>query len=329
LGISLPPPAGTVGHLFRLSGCFPGIMGQDVFRKVNAMRVDTLFQTGLPTRSFEFFPPKDDEGFQRLYKTIDRLKPLQPSYVSVTYGAGGSTRRKTVELAGRIQNEIGLRVMAHLTCVKHTQEETAEIADELYASGIRNILALRGDPPKSEGIFTPMEGGFQNSTELVGFLRARYADVCIGVAGYPEGHPQCLNRTRDLEHLKQKIEAGGNVIITQLFFDNEDFYRWRDQARTMGIVAPIIAGIMPIENVGQIKRFVQMCGAKIPQPLLVKLEEVEEDPDAVYQVGLEHATQQCQELLAQGAVEGVHFYTLNKSRATVDICRTLNAKFAA
>ncbi|GAB4457731.1 MAG: methylenetetrahydrofolate reductase [NAD(P)H] [Armatimonadaceae bacterium] len=303
---------------------------QDKFVKGrDSMRVDALFGTGMPTRSFEFFPPKTDAGFDSLFETIDNLKPLQPSYVSVTYGAGGSTRRKTVSLAGRIQNEIGLRVMAHLTCVKHTCEETEEIVNELYASGIRNILALRGDPPKGEGMFVPTEGGFQNSTELVAFLRERFSDLCIGVAGYPEGHPQCLNRTRDLEHLKQKVDAGANVVITQLFFDNEDLYRWRDQARQMGIDVPVIAGIMPIENVAQIKRFVTMCGAKIPHPLLQQLEAVEKDPQAVYQLGVEHATRQCQELLERDAAQGIHFYTLNKSRATTDICRALTAKFAA
>lgn len=293
------------------------------------MRIDELFSAGVPIRSFEFFPPKDDEGFERLYKTIDRLKPLQPSYVSVTYGAGGSTRRKTVDLAGRIQNEIGLRTMAHLTCVKHTSEELGGILDELHGSGIRNILALRGDPPKSEGMFIPTEGGFKNSAELVAFIRSRYDDVCIGVAGYPEGHPQCLNRTRDLEHLKQKVDAGANVIITQLFFDNEDMYRFRDEADAIGINVPIIAGIMPIENVAQIKRFIMMCGAKIQHPLLQRLEAVEGDPDAVYRVGVDHAIQQSQELLDRGVVAGIHFYTLNKSRATVDICRALTAKFAS
>jgi methylenetetrahydrofolate reductase (NADPH) len=292
------------------------------------MRVDELFALGPPTCSFEFFPPKDDAGFDQLFKTIDRLRPLHPSYVSVTYGAGGSTRRKTVDLAGRIQNEIGLRVMAHLTCVNHTKEETADVVNELYRQGIRNILALRGDPPGGTGMFVPTAGGFQNSSELVAFLRENYPDVSLGVSGYPEGHPQCLNRTRDLEHLKQKVENGANFIVTQLFFDNDDFYRWRDQARAMGITVPIIAGIMPVLNVAQIKRFVTMCGAKIPHPLLLKIEAVEENADEVYRIGVEHATQQCQELLENGT-EGIHFYTLNRSRATADICRTLQGKFSA
>jgi methylenetetrahydrofolate reductase (NADPH) len=291
------------------------------------MRVDELLQNGLPSCSFEFSPPRDDAGFEQLYKTIDRLKPLNPTYVSVTYGAGGSTRRKTVEISGRIQNEIGLRCMAHLTCVGHTKDEIAEIADSLYDSGIRNILALRGDPQQSERWFTPTEGGFANSSELVSFLRNRYPDLCIGVGGYPERHPECLNKTRDLQHLKEKIESGANLIITQLFFDNGDFRRWRDDARALGIEAPIIAGIMPIRNVAQIKRFVTRCGAKIPQPLLTKIEAVEDDADAVYKVGVDHAIEQSRDLLADGAANGVHYYTLNLSRATVDICRSLDANF--
>ncbi len=293
------------------------------------MRIDKLLQKGLPSCSFEFSPPRDDTGFEQLYKTIDRLKTLHPSHVSVTYGAGGSTRRKTVEISGRIQNEIGLRCMAHLTCVGHTRDEIVEITDSLYDSGIRNILALRGDPPQSERWFTPTENGFANSSELISYLRNRYPDLCIGVGGYPEGHPECLNLTRDLEHLKRKIENGGNLIITQLFFDNEVFRRWRDQARAMGIDAPVIAGIMPIKNVPQIKRFVTRCGAKIPQPLLKKIESAEGDDDAVYRIGVDHAIAQCRDLLSDGAVEGVHFYTLNLSRATVDICRSLDTKFVS
>jgi methylenetetrahydrofolate reductase (NADPH) len=290
------------------------------------MRVDELLQIGTPTCSFEFFPPKSDEDVDALLKTIDRLRPLQPSYVSITYGAGGSTRRKTVELAGRIQNEVGLRCMAHLTCVGHTKEEVGSVLDDLWDSGIRNVLALRGDPPKGETHFKATEGGFSYSSELVAYVRARH-DFGIAVAGYPEGHPQCLNRTRDLEHLKQKVDAGASVVVTQLFFDNDEFYRWRDQARSMGINVPIIAGIMPILNVAQIKRFVAMCGAKIPHPLLLQIEAAEGNADEVYRLGVEHATRQCQELIDNG-VDGLHFYTLNRSRATVDICRALQGKFA-
>jgi len=217
--------------------------------------------------------------------------------------------------------------MAHLTCVGHTAAEIGGILDDLWRGGIRNVLALRGDPPSGQAVFTATEGGFAHATELTSFIKQR-ADFCIGVAGYPEGHPQCLNKVRDMEHLKQKVDNGGCFVVTQLFFDNADFYRFRDSARAMGIKVPLVAGIMPILNVSQIKRFISMCGAKIPHPLLVKLEGLESDPEAVYAAGVEHATRQCQDLLANG-VDGIHFYTLNKSKATVQICKDLNAAHAA
>jgi len=290
------------------------------------MRIDTLLGRGLPTLSFEFFPPKSDEGFAALYKTIDELKPLQPSFVSVTYGAGGSTRAKTVELTEKVQSSLGIRAMSHLTCVGHTQDEIGSILNDLWEKGIRNVLALRGDPPAGAASFVPTPGGFAFSQELVKFIRSRH-DFCIGVAGYPEGHPSCLNLTRDLEHLKGKIDAGGNVITTQLFFDNDDFLRFRDKVRALGVKSPIVAGIMPIGNVSQIKRFVGMCGAKIPQGLLLHLESLESSADAVYQAGVDYAVRQCRELLDKG-VDGLHFYTLNKSKATADIVRALGVGHA-
>ncbi len=286
------------------------------------MRIDQVIGLGQPAMSFEFFPPKTDAGFIALFQTIDELRPLEPSYVSVTYGAGGSTRSKTLELTERIQRELAIRTMAHLTCVGHTRDELGGILDELWDAGVRNVLALRGDPPLGQAQFQATEGGFANASDLVAFAAARH-DFCLGVAGYPEGHPQCLNLTRDLEHLKQKVDAGGDFVVTQLFFDNDQFYRFRDAARGMGIRAPIVAGIMPVLNVAQIKRFVGLCGAKIPQPLLLRLEAVEADAEAVHAAGVDHATQQCRDLIANG-VDGVHFYTLNKSKATASICRTLS-----
>src|SRR3954467_4140828 len=291
-----------------------------------SMRIDELLGRGLPTISFEFFPPKTEEGFTALYRTIDELHPLNPSYVSVTYGAGGSTRQKTVDLVSRIQNELKIRSMAHLTCVGHTADEIGGILDQLWDAGIRNVLALRGDPPAGQSAFVATEGGFANADALAGFVRARH-DFCIGVAGYPEGHPQCLNKTRDLEYLKRKVDNGGCFVVTQLFFDNDDFYTFRDRARAMGITVPIVAGIMPILNVGQIKRFISMCGAKIPHRLLTKLEKVESDPETVHKVGVEYATMQCRDLLFNDA-DGLHFYTLNKSKATVDIVRALHVDHA-
>ena len=291
------------------------------------MRIDQVIGLGQPTVSFEFFPPKTDAGFAALFETIDELKPLAPSYVSVTYGAGGSTRSKTLELTERIQRDLSIRSMAHLTCVGHTRDELAAILDELWDAGVRNVLALRGDPPAGQSQFTATDGGFANADALTAFAAARH-DFCLGVAGYPEGHPQCLNRTRDLEHLKRKVDAGGDFVVTQLFFDNAEFHRFRDAARAMGIKVPIVAGIMPILNVGQIKRFIGMCGAKIPQALLLRLEAVEADAEAVHSAGVDYATQQCRDLLANG-VDGLHFYTLNKSKATVEIVKALALTAAA
>jgi methylenetetrahydrofolate reductase (NADPH) len=210
--------------------------------------------------------------------------------------------------------------------VGHTADEIGKILDDLWKAGIRNVLALRGDPPAGQSQFVATEGGFGNADELVAWVKSRN-NFCIGVAGYPEGHPQCLNRTRDLEYLKRKVDNGGAFVTTQLFFDNADFYRFRDEARSMGIRVPIMAGIMPITNVAQIKRFVSMCGAKIPHRLLVKLEAVENDPEAVHRTGVEYAAMQCRDLLFND-VDGLHFYTLNKSKATVDICKSLNADHA-
>ncbi len=291
------------------------------------IRIDQLFGKGRPTISFEFFPPKTEAGFTQLFDVIHQLRPLNPSYVSVTYGAGGSTRANTVRLVERIQRELNIRSMAHLTCTGHTAAEIGAILQEMWNAGIRNVLALRGDPPAGQTTFTPIAGGFQYASELVSFVRSRH-EFCIGVAGYPEGHPQCLNRTRDLEMLKRKIDNGGNFVVTQLFFDNDDFCRFRDQARAMGISVPIVAGIMPILNVSQIKRFISMCGAKIPHPLLLKLESLENDPDAVHAAGVAHAHGQCRDLLDAG-VDGLHFYTLNKSRATVEIVQSLDIAHAA
>jgi methylenetetrahydrofolate reductase (NADPH) len=289
-------------------------------------RIDRLLQLG-KTISFEFFPPKTEAGYVQLFHAIDDLHPLRPSFVSVTYGAGGSTRQKTVALVERIQRELGIRAMAHLTCTGHTTAEIHVILDDLCKAGVRNVLALRGDPPTGQMQFAPVEVGLEHASDLVRIVKAR-CDLCIGVAGYPEGHPQCLNLTRDLEMLRLKVDNGAGFVITQLFFDNADFYRFRDQARAMGIKAPIIAGIMPIVGVAQIKRFVGMCGAKIPHALLLKLESVEQDAAAVHAAGVAHAIEQCRDLLAHG-VDGLHFYTLNKSKATVDIVKSLSVTHAS
>lgn len=281
------------------------------------MKVSTLLQDGKPCISFEFFPPKTDEGMENLMNTISSLKQLGPSYVTMTYGAGGSTRAKTVQLVSKIKDEIGLEAVAHLTCVGHTQSELAEILTELERAGIQNILALRGDPPKGQSQFTPNPEGFRYASELVRFVRKRFS-FCIGVAGYPEKHIEAASLEEDLGHLKEKLEGGGDFVITQLFFDNRDYFSFVRRLRGMGLHHAVIPGIMPITDLEQIKRFTSLCGAKIPAPLLNKLEQALPDKEKVVQVGIDHATAQCRELLEKGA-PGIHFYTLNKSHATQEI----------
>ena len=282
--------------------------------------VDKLGGAG-PAISFEFFPPKDQEGVDRLFGAVAELAPFAPAYVSVTYGAGGSTRQLTVELVGRIQREVGIEAMAHLTCVGATQIELGSVLDQLQRAGVENVIALRGDPPKGATSFVTPEGGFGHASELAAFIKQR-GGFCIAGACYPEKHPEAGSLDQDLQHLKRKVDAGAQFLITQLFFDNADYFRFVEKARAIGIRVPIIAGIMPITNVSQIKRFTAMCGARIPDSLLQKLEPVASDADAVVELGVRHATEQCRELLARGA-PGVHFYTLNRSKATVEILRRL------
>ena len=278
------------------------------------MRISQMLMAGSPTVSFEFFPPKDDAGFARLFETIEALRPLAPSYVSVTYGAGGSTRRKTVDLVRRIKHEIGLESMAHLTCVGAAGTEIADVLETLEAGGVENVLPLRGDPPAGQGRFEPAPGGFRYASELVAFIRRNYG-FCLGGACYPETHPEAPSPEVDLANLKRKVDAGAEFLITQLFFDNSDFLRFRDRAVKAGIGVPIVAGIMPIRSLKQTQRFAQMCGARIPADLLGRMEIVQDDPSAVRRIGIEHATLQCRHLLEAG-VAGLHFYTLNHSTAT-------------
>jgi methylenetetrahydrofolate reductase (NADPH) len=274
-----------------------------------------------PAISFEFFPPKDQEGVDRLFATVAELAPFAPAYVSVTYGAGGSTRQLTVELVGRIQRDVGIEAMAHLTCVGAPQTELASVLEQLQHAGVSNVIALRGDPPKGSTSFVAHEGGFSNASQLVAFIKSR-GGFCIAGACYPEKHPEAVSAEVDLAHLKRKVDAGAEFLITQLFFDNADYFAFVERARSAGITVPIVAGIMPITNVSQIKRFTAMCGARMPDGLMHELEPIASDADAVGEFGVEYATAQCRELLARG-VPGIHFYTLNRSKATVEILRRL------
>jgi methylenetetrahydrofolate reductase (NADPH) len=271
-----------------------------------------------PLFSFEFFPPKTDAGERSLLQTIERLRGLSPSFVSVTYGAGGGTREKTIELVTRIKREYGIEAMAHLTCVGHGRDELASILDRLRGNGIDNVLPLRGDPPRGEATFVTPPNGFAHASELVAFIRERGYPFCLAGASYPEGHPECPNLDLDLDHLRRKVDAGVDFLITQLFFDNTDYLRFVDRARAVGITLPIIPGIMPVTNVAQIERITALCGARIPEALRADLRANEQDEQAVHRIGVDYSTEQCRELLAEGA-PGIHFYTLNSSPATATI----------
>ena len=277
----------------------------------------------LPVISFEFFPPKTDEGDRTLLeKTVPALKELQPDYCSVTYGAGGGTREKTLMLVDRIQRQHGLTAMSHLTCVNATTDELREVLLDARARGIRNILALRGDPPGGNGVFSKTEGGFEFSHQLVRFIR-EMGGFGIGTAGFPEGHIACKEgREVDWDRLKAKIDCGADFVLTQLFFNNEDFFRFREYLAKKGVGVPICPGIIPILSAGQIKRFTALCGAGLPAPLVASLEKYIDNDEACAQFGIEYATRQCEELL-RGGVPGLHFYTLNKARSTVQVVRNL------
>jgi methylenetetrahydrofolate reductase (NADPH) len=283
--------------------------------------VDTLVGSKKPRESFEFFPPKSESGEKSLFETVELLKPLDPLYVSVTYGAGGSTRRKTVELASRIRNETGVETMAHLTCVGHSRDELRDIVHSLKENGVQNVLPLRGDPPKGETEFVKHEEGFEFASELTEFI-ARDFDFCLAGACYPEKHQEAISLDADIEALKRKIDAGTHFLITQLFFDPQLYDRFMERMRKEGVDLPVVPGVMPVTNVGQIERFTKMCGASIPNELHEKLDAHRDDKAAVVEIGIEWATEQCRKMLESGA-PGVHFYTLNRSHSTRVICERL------
>jgi len=282
------------------------------------MRIGAKHGRGKPVFSFEFFPPKTDDGARALMTTVADLRDvLAPDFVSVTCGAGGSTRERTHEVVVRVQRELKLTAMAHLTCVGTTQAEIAREVESLTQAGIENVLALRGDPPAQSGPFTPVPGGFAHASDLAAFLEAEF-DVEIGGACYPEGHVESCDAPTDLDWTVHKVKQGVDFLITQLFLDNQDYFAFVDRARDRGIRVPIVPGIMPITNVAQVERFTKMCGAKIPAQLLERLRRFQHEPAAVMALGIEHAIMQCRGLL-EGGAPGLHFYTLNKSWATRSI----------
>jgi methylenetetrahydrofolate reductase (NADPH) len=283
-------------------------------------------ERGEPVFSFEFFPPKTEEGVRQLFETVEALRPLGPAFVSVTYGAGGSTRQRTLELVTRLKRETEVEAMAHVTCVGASRRELADVLDEISAAGIHNVLALRGDPPRGSAAFEPHPEGFRYASELVEFIRGEGQRwrFCVGAAAYPEGHVETRDLALDLAHLGRKARAGADFLITQLFFHNAHFFRFLERARAAGITLPILPGIMPFTNVDQVERFTAMCGAQIPPALRAAMEVRRSDPEASLQLGVAYATLQCSDLLRRGAA-GIHFYTLNRSPSTRAILAALRS----
>jgi methylenetetrahydrofolate reductase (NADPH) len=286
------------------------------------MRIVEHLMSGRRSFSFEFFPTKTPAGSRKLMRTVAELHDLGPTFVSVTYGAGGSTRSNTLELVSRIKREIGIESMAHLTTVGHSREELREILTDLHNAGIENVIALRGDPPKGATEFTPAPGGFASASDFVRFIRDEGFDFCIAGGAYPEPHPESESRAMDLVRLKEKVDAGADFLITQLFYDNAFYFDFVTRARSLGITAPIVPGLMPVRDVAQIQRITYGCGATIPARLARQLERVD-TPEVAEEVGIEWATEQAIELLERGA-PGIHFYTLNSSTATRRIFENLS-----
>jgi methylenetetrahydrofolate reductase (NADPH) len=292
------------------------------------MHIQEIFKTRSTTFSFEFFPPKSDKAWTELFETVAQLEALEPSFVSVTYGAGGSTRERTHDLIVRIQRETDLTAVSHLTCVCHSEAEISAILDRYAESQIENILALGGDPPRTAVTYDRSRDAFQYAEELVRFIRAREPaggsrGFGIGVAGFPEGHPGTPNRLKELDYLKQKVDAGADYVCTQLFFSNADFYDFRERCELAGIRVPIIAGIMPITSKENLERMAELAlGVRFPARLLRSIGRCDDDTKAVSKVGIHWATEQCRDLL-DNQVRGIHFYTLNRSDATRQIYENL------
>jgi len=273
------------------------------------------------TISCEFFPPRDSDGIPAVLRTAGRIRSYDPDFVSVTYGAGGSTRAFTEEITSSLKRDTDLEVMAHLTCVAQTEEEVHAALVRLDELGIENVIALRGDPPAGQDNFVPAEGGFQHATELLRHVRDNF-EFCLAAACYPEGHVESSDLITDMNYVKMKVENGADFLVTQLFYDNQDFFRLMERAETLGIDVPIIAGILPILNTNQIRRFTSLCGSKIPDELDMQLERYVDDDDAVRELGIEYATRQVQELWDQG-IAGVHFYVLNRNYSVSKILDNL------
>ena len=286
------------------------------------MSLADVYQSSQFGLSFELFPPKTEAGEAAMFRHVDRLVKFSPSYITCTYGAGGSTQSKTLDIVARVREKSGLPVATHLTCVNRTADQLADYLTEAWERGVENVVALRGDPPQGESAFVATEGGFSYANELVDFIRAKFNQFGIAVAGYPEKHVEAPSMEADLDNLKRKVDAGADVVITQLFYDNVDYFTFRDRCTAVGINVPIVPGLLPVTNFAQIKRITSLCGAKLPQDFVSALEAAGDDKDAQFQVGVEQATTQMQQLIDAGA-PGIHLYVLNKSEAASEVLEGL------
>jgi methylenetetrahydrofolate reductase (NADPH) len=286
--------------------------------------ISELLSSRRTVRSLEFFPPKDDAGLDTLRQTATALKRIAPDFVSVTYGAGGTTRDRTAQASAVLKREFGFTVMPHLTCVGHSRTELAAVAVQLHGDGFRNIMTLRGDPPKGDTQFRTVADGLSHASELVTLLKARHPDFCLGVAGYPEKHPEAPSLEVDLTNLRRKVDAGADFITTQLFFDNSVYYRFVEKCRAAGITVPIVPGIMPVLSLKQVRRFTEMCGAHLPPQLITRLEVAAENADVVEMMGMDWALDQIRGLLANGA-PGYHLYIMNRAKSALALAAGLAA----
>ncbi len=286
--------------------------------------ISTLFAENRPLRSLEFFPPKDDAGVEALRQTATVLRKFPWDFVSVTYGAGGTTRERTAQVSAMLKSEFDFTVMPHLTCVGHSRDELNDLADRIHTGGFRNIMTLRGDPPKGETTFRTAPDGLTYANELVTLLKARHADFCLGVGGYPEKHPEAASLDNDLDALKRKVDAGAAFVTTQLFFDNATYYRFVDQCRSRGITVPIVPGLMPVLSVKQIQRIATLSGSTLPPALARRLEVAAENPDVVEIIGIDWTLDQIRDLLAHGA-PGYHLYILNRAKSALALAAGLAA----
>jgi methylenetetrahydrofolate reductase (NADPH) len=286
--------------------------------------ISALFARGIPLRSLEFFPPKDEAGVAALRQTAAALRRIAPDFVSVTYGAGGSTRERTAQVSALLRNDLGFTVMPHLTCVGHSRGELEAIADRIHGEGFRNVMALRGDPPKGAAEFKPSPDGLLHADQLVVLLKARHPDFCLGVAGYPEKHPEAPSAEADLSNLRHKVDSGAAFVTTQLFFDNDAYYRFVDRCRGAGIPVPIVPGIMPVLSLKQIQRFTALCGASLPAKLVRRLEAAGDQPEVAEAIGIDWALAQIRDLLARGA-PGYHLYILNRAKSALALAAGLAA----